>query len=775
MQLAGVYARASALFAFTVLVFLILAETPFRVALIATGMIFSQTVAGMALCNSRDRDRKFDLTSSVALGFASGTAISLSSALLLRPLLPAPVGWFIPIILILAYYFRQRFGEDEKKFEFKMVGFEWWVVGTVTFLYLAQDSHWPTRLCIAGALIGLAYKSTLGNRLSRMLTWFLVVPLSAYLLFAALTDRAPYWWYLSDDFRMFESLSRSVWNYGPNNPLGTLATIGAQYHFSTYAFSGLLDVFSNAPHFVSLNKVLLVVSALSTSLIVVAFLKRGNRSISVPTALLAACYPLFFDYSFTSPSYCFGLFFFLVTVYFWTDLDLVISTYVRITLNVLLTAMMITSKVSNLPVALVGLSCLVLYSIVKNRQTTTILIVNFVSSLGVSAVYFFLFLANSRSSTQIKSLYPFGYAQRIAGDLVTIDGFLPRVTASLIYTSIYLVLPILGTLVFLVKTRANIDPMAVFSIPAIPIVAIAALFGGHDMSGYFVLSGLGVLNVSLLIFLSYEFEKVGRITRSVLPWIAFGVCAAIISLFAHEMRGNFNGGTASEIVIRSLLDATWIPALVLSVVWLFVFGKSRWALQSFWTGLIFSSLVCLITVEVINLDRMTKGSEITLDQSEVVYGTPEQVDVGLWLNANTSRDDIMATNHFCGEACSGASWFSNDISKLDSTLNFPSSATGYGGFNFWLSLYSERRFFVEGSRFLLMNGMSRDVLLSRMNASLSFANEPSETVLQSLVSSGVSHFVVDKQSTTLRDWGNFASKLFENKTFIVLQLHDQNS
>ncbi len=67
MQLAGVYARASALFAFTVLVFLILAETPFRVALFATGMIFSQTIAGMALFNSRDRDRKFDLTSSVAI------------------------------------------------------------------------------------------------------------------------------------------------------------------------------------------------------------------------------------------------------------------------------------------------------------------------------------------------------------------------------------------------------------------------------------------------------------------------------------------------------------------------------------------------------------------------------------------------------------------------------------------------------------------------------------------------------------------------------------
>jgi hypothetical protein len=35
---------------------------------------------------------------------------------------------------------------------------------------------------------------------------------------------------------------------------------------------------------------------------------------------------------------------------------------------------------------------------------------------------------------------------------------------------------------------------------------------------------------------------------------------------------------------------------------------------------------------------------------------------------------------------------------------------------------------------------------------------------------GVDYFVIDKQSTTVRDWGEAASKLYENKIFVVLKL-----
>jgi len=59
-----------------------------------------------------------------------------------------------------------------------------------------------------------------------------------------------------------------------------------------------------------------------------------------------------------------------------------------------------------------------------------------------------------------------------------------------------------------------------------------------------------------------------------------------------------------------------------------------------------------------------------------------------------------------------------------------------------------------------------------MNVALAFANEPSDTSLSSLQDFGVDYFVIVKQSTTQRDWGLTTSKLYENDTFIVLQVSD---
>jgi hypothetical protein len=57
-----------------------------------------------------------------------------------------------------------------------------------------------------------------------------------------------------------------------------------------------------------------------------------------------------------------------------------------------------------------------------------------------------------------------------------------------------------------------------------------------------------------------------------------------------------------------------------------------------------------------------------------------------------------------------------------------------------------------------------------MSASLRFANQPDNASLGLLRNFGVDYFVIDKQSTTVRDWGEAASKLYENKIFVVLKL-----
>jgi hypothetical protein len=185
---------------------------------------------------------------------------------------------------------------------------------------------------------------------------------------------------------------------------------------------------------------------------------------------------------------------------------------------------------------------------------------------------------------------------------------------------------------------------------------------------------------------------------------------------------------------------------------------------------IVAELMCFTSINAMLLDRLTKGPELSVEESATAIGTTDEITVGKWLRTNTDKSSLIATNHFCGPVCSGADWFENDYLRLNDTYIFPESPTGYGTFNFILSDYAERRFLIEGARFLLVNGMPREDVRERMNAVLAFANEPSSASISLLKDFGVDYFVIDKQSTTKRDWRMMAQEIYENNSFIVLLL-----
>jgi hypothetical protein len=209
---------------------------------------------------------------------------------------------------------------------------------------------------------------------------------------------------------------------------------------------------------------------------------------------------------------------------------------------------------------------------------------------------------------------------------------------------------------------------------------------------------------------------------------------------------------------------------------LIAYGSFRWGKASkshpFLILFLVAEIMSFASIEATLLDRLTKGPEITASESATAIGTTDEIAVGRWLRTNTDKSSLIATNHFCGPACSGADWFENDYLRLNDTYIFPESPTGYGTFNFILSDYAERRFLIEGARFLLVNGMPREDVRKRMNVSLAFANEPSDKSLSSLQAFGVDYFVIDKQSTAQHDWGLSTSKLYENESFAVLHLGD---
>ena len=171
------------------------------------------------------------------------------------------------------------------------------------------------------------------------------------------------------------------------------------------------------------------------------------------------------------------------------------------------------------------------------------------------------------------------------------------------------------------------------------------------------------------------------------------------------------------------------------------------------------------------LDHMTKGLELTSAEASTALGTTDEISVGTWIRQHTPSQSLIATNHFCGDQCFGSDWFENDYQNLDNTYNYPSSPTGYGGFDFILSDYAERRFFIEGSRFLLVNGMPRQEVRERMKLSLDFANDPNTNSLEQLTTQGVDYFALEKKASKTTDFDQFGTSVFENNSYLIIQFN----
>ncbi|MEI6096270.1 MAG: hypothetical protein WCR08_12575, partial [Gammaproteobacteria bacterium] len=749
----------------------ILCQVPLTVAAICAVIVVVQSATGACIYQFYLVDKQAHQFDYLTIGFAIGSATSVFTALICRSFLSPTFGWMIPTaLMILSYVFGKKKLSIVNRDESKSLLLEFLVVSTIACLYLAQDSHWPTSIFVCGVCIYIGCVWRHHNRW--LLTAVRTVAFTAALVgfIGGVTKRPPFWTYVTDDFRVFESLSRSIWNFGPQDPYGTLGTIGAKYHFATYAYSGLLDRLSGAQNFVVLNQVMLVLSALLVSMMVWAFMKREGGKVLALNFILAAMFPLFFDYSYTSPSYCFGVFFYLAGVFFWTDRRHQIRIVPRIFIGCILTAFIITTKISNIPAVICGLGLLAVYALFFKPIWRNAAIVNLFASLTISGTYFIFFLANTRTSSQVKSTYAFGYARRIAGDLVSINDASLRITASLMYTSIYLVLPIVGIVIFLFKYRSNVSPLILFALPSAPLVLVTALFGGSDASGYFVLSCLVLLNVSLLIHLSRYFQTSIWNLRQQFPLYTLAISACAGGILAHRMISRFNGGTQNEVLIRSILLSHWLVALALTIVW-YVLQKllKNVTRHQFMIGFLVAELVCFASVEGMLLDRLTKGAELTSAESFVALGTNDEISVGKWIRQNTPPQALIATNHFCGAQCTGPNWFENDYKNLDDTYLYPQSPTGYGGFDFILSDYAERRFLIEGSRFLLVNGMPRQEVRERMKLVLNFANTPGVETIQSLKDLGVDYFVLEKKASITTDFDQFGRSVFDNNSYLVIQ------
>jgi hypothetical protein len=763
--------RSGLLPALSLLICLIFVEVPFWLALKAVLAISVQVSAGVSLYRYFVQPRNPSPLEQLVLGGALGIAFSTICDMSLRTTIGFDFGWALPACVVVLFRILANsntstepiIGRPRDRFTSLLP------IISIAFLYLAQDSVWPLWLFLGGACIYTALCLPRGSLLSRIRLPLVII--TGISIFMSVNNRPPFWWYITDDFRVFESLSISITKFGANNPMGALGTLGMEYHFMTYSFSGMIDAIIGAPTFLVLSQLMPMLSAIMLSAIVWLFIERDGGIKKLPNFVLAAMFPLFFDYSFTSPSYCFGLFFYLVALFFWTDSQASAKWLLRIPINILLTIFIVTTKVSNLPTVLTGLACVAGFGIIRRKEWRLTATINFLSSTATALLYFIFFLANSRSGSQLSSAYPFGFAQRIAGDISTVDDQPTRVLVGLLVTSIFLVLPILGSILFIIQKRSTSPMFICFLITAVPLMLITALFGGHASSGYFVLSSLNILNIALIISLSSFFAESNILeVAKKRVWILISAMI-LVSYGIQALQVRSNGGGQNPILARALLSSHWIPSFFVALIWCLFQPKIRRNVKHLLlVATIIAELSFFAKISFQSRSQLTKGPELTQKQASIAIGAPDQIDVGIWIRKNVKPNALLASNYFCENACDGMNWFEDDFKLLDETYNFPPTPNGLGSFDMILPLYAERKFLIQGSRFLLVNGMDREEIRSRMKATLDFVNGPNALTHKALIDYGVSYFVVDTNATNCNSWIPFAEKIYANNSYIVLRL-----
>jgi hypothetical protein len=145
--------------------------------------------------------------------------------------------------------------------------------------------------------------------------------------------------------------------------------------------------------------------------------------------------------------------------------------------------------------------------------------------------------------------------------------------------------------------------------------------------------------------------------------------------------------------------------------------------------------------------------------------TADQISVGNWLTHHSAAQDIVATNFYCkAEIRVG-----DRVPRVPMDCEIRSDLAWIGGL-------AHRKVLVEAPIFTQFgpgNPVGPDDA-ERYNSAFQFADQPTQQLHEYFTTNGVKWFVIDKRQTTIRTWTPYASNVFENQTFIVLQIAEQN-
>jgi len=286
----------------------------------------------------------------------------------------------------------------------------------------------------------------------------------------------------------------------------------------------------------------------------------------------------------------------------------------------------------------------------------------------------------------------------------------------------------------------------------IPIIYFVGLFyisiftanGSAQM--YFFLASMCITSLGLAKFIDdYKSQLFNQST------IFIVLLGAVISYLSKTL---FDSAHSSMVKLLGI-SLPWFFAVLLFIV-ASVRHRIGHALQNA-TPFVFSTLLLIsvsISYRLIFQTTMTitdlRSPEISLEM-EPINGSANQNEIFDWLRVNTPLTDIVATNRFC------ISYITACNSK-------------------WMLMtaVSQRRSYIEGGYWdwETRNRIPSIIQQSKIDASVGFAASPNISNWTTLVSAGVSWFVVDHAaSLPLQNWEPFATMIITNESMTLLRIN----
>lgn len=318
------------------------------------------------------------------------------------------------------------------------------------------------------------------------------------------------------------------------------------------------------------------------------------------------------------------------------------------------------------------------------------------------------------------------------------------------------------------KSRDIKYAIVIGSLLFVPLISIT---GGFNMEGYFFVCSLVLIAIYQGPNLEMAWRELPRahlISRFVIPMVFFSVL--IFSLFGFTYFYRFQNSNRFPVLKFFIVS---MPAdLIALILVLFIFIVCVLKLRNTssimpWTkrSALAILMVLFFTANCANFVSQTLRPYIHIH----MYGNGQvvpklsnnELQVGSWLNRNTGKDEIIATNHYCQIR----------VPTGGTTPIHPEDCRQQN-MNAWVSAISHRRMLLEAPMVSVLGPGSPLSMIDseHYNLSLDFAQHPSGERLAKLKSYGVSWFVFKNEWSSTIEWSKFGVVEFKNDDYTVLRL-----